>query len=165
MNDPGPDGCSIGSATEFLGGTAGIDVLVPEVQVETIGETCVLTVPMEAVAGTAAGVLDTDQDAAWRACTNAHAGKLVVPCSEPHTGEFVGWDLSSGSTPLERCNTAAATYLGADPGPLDDRIRVTIEPDADTPTPCLLSTTRTNLGIPVVLRNLSDWGFTVTSLD
>lgn len=135
--DPGED-CDVDAALAHLGGRPDVDVLLVGPQRLTLPgdrEACVLGDPEgEVLAGPIADAFVRGAGARWRWCGDARSGR-DVPCSEPHTDEYVG--TPEPAPDLAACQAAAEAYLGARFARVADRLTVTVSPappDLQRPT-------------------------------
>lgn len=126
--------CDDTAFIRYLGGDPAVDIVRAKGERLTLptGRTvCVARGPMTGVesVGSVAGVLGTADGDAWRACADARTGLTDVPCSQPHTAEYVL--LPSQSMSGVTCDDVAETYLGAPLDRFDGRLVVETDQRTD----------------------------------
>jgi hypothetical protein len=128
LGTPGED-CDADAALAHLGGRSDVDVLLvgPEqVALSGGGQACALGDPEgQALTGPLADAFVRGTGARWRWCSDARSGR-DVPCSEPHTAEYVG--TAAPAPDLLGCQAAAEDYLEARFARVADRLTVTVVP-------------------------------------
>ncbi len=103
-----PGGCDLPTLASYLGGRSDLDVPDAEARLGVVNDRCVLD-PGRTVVGSAAGILASSGDDAWRLCYDT-AKASYMNCSLPHAGEFVATGRVGRAT-LAECTEAAETYL------------------------------------------------------
>lgn len=91
---------------------------------------CVTVDPGGDTARPAAGVLASSDSARWRRCVDERVGLDNVPCSMPHTGEFVGAE-GNAAPDGAACRAAAETYMELALDRVSDRLAVAVIPARD----------------------------------
>jgi hypothetical protein len=149
--------CSSGDAIQYLGGHVARDVLLVPPAVISLPDrrrACVIEDPGKGFySGTAKGVLRTAASARWRRCADELVDDTTVPCSAPHTAEFVGIDglTADGAA----CKRAAEAYMGVGIDEVSDRLAVAVVPTrnvADGNPRCLVRV----LGNAILTSTLRD---------
>jgi hypothetical protein len=119
--------CNMKDLVGYLGGTPDTDVLrstIAPITVKLQGQTvCIVSIPSGAqTSGSVKQVLDTPGGDVWRRCLDNRYGR-EVPCSDPHTDEFVFSGLLSPSESLD-CTDRASRYLMATVAGLSTQLTV-----------------------------------------
>ena len=106
--------CSQDSLLQYLGGSAGEDVLSTTLvrSISRVGgqQVCVVQRPEGPINGNAHLILDGPGGDSWRRCLDTRFGHREVTCAEPHTDEFVFLGSPSLGQALD-CNEKAAEYM------------------------------------------------------
>lgn len=155
--------CDDRAVMTYLGGLAGLDVLTSEVGVDAAGD-CAIEAPASQ-AEAFKDVLRSPRQAAWRSCRNDER-RTDVACSEPHTGEYVGAS-SAGDATTGECASAVSDYVGTSFSLVDDRVtwrQIVGASDKPTGARCVIVARGDGLGIPIVLRNVTDLQFELVPL-
>jgi hypothetical protein len=112
--------CDQAAVIGYLGGLATLDVLIARAAAVP-GGGCSVD-PGRDLRGSAKDVLRSGTAAAWRRCFDGTTHKNV-PCSVPHTGEYLATGSLRRATDDE-CLLAAVTYLDQTPGNLSDDLAI-----------------------------------------
>jgi hypothetical protein len=128
------DGCRSDVFVRYLGGDPAREVLrVSPRQLALMGggkRLCVVGDPTsEPDISSVRGVLATDHADGWRVCVDSRLERRPVPCSDDHTGEYVGIPANQ---PLD-CVRAAEAYMNATYGRVAGELRIVTHRRADGP--------------------------------
>jgi hypothetical protein len=110
--------CQVSALLAYLGGIADVDVLSPSIQPSSVryGQTslCVVRIPaLVTIPMSARDVLVGEAGDVWRRCLISDFANREVPCSQPHTDEFVFSGQLKAGEPLD-CGARATQYLGSE---------------------------------------------------
>ena len=137
--------CMNSALISYLGGDPALDVILVNAETHVVSpnaSACVLSsVDNHDRTGSVKDVLTTPDGDQWRRCIDDRLQRKDVPCSVPHTGEYVGF--SAGSAPnVAACEIAAEKYMATTmpqvSGQLDISALRTVNVNDDLPR-CLIS--------------------------
>jgi len=103
------DACTEDEVVSYLGGVPSVEILSASPATLDDGA-CAVALP-SGWTGSARGVLATSRGASLRVCSHEAEGKAQVPCSDPHTAEYVGSRSHSSDDPADECMRAAEFYM------------------------------------------------------
>lgn len=131
--------CSTAALLEYMGGRAGLDVALGH-PVTWNDEQCLLDAGRD-MSSSAKDVLAADAgDDGWRRCYDARSNR-IVPCDEPHSGEYLATGAKGKASQAE-CEEAAGAYMERTIAANADLLRVQViaNTDDDQNSPrCLIS--------------------------
>lgn len=108
--------CGTSKLLSYLGGMEGTDVLSPAVHLTQrsfkAAPACVVGLPAPSTSS-ARNILDGEAGDVWRRCLIPDLGNREVPCSQPHTAEFIFSAKLKPGQSLD-CGSKATAYLGDD---------------------------------------------------
>jgi hypothetical protein len=134
-----PGECAIDAMLDYMGGRAGLDVAFGHPIALGAGR-CLLDSGRE-VSKSARDVLATDDgDDAWRRCYDSRRNR-IIPCDEPHSGEYVATGGKSKAS-QDECIAAAGAYMDRSVAANSELLRVQVinKTDDDQNSPrCLIS--------------------------
>jgi hypothetical protein len=131
--------CSIASLLDFMGGRTGLDVAFGHPTAPRGGE-CLLDNGRDMSSSAREALAADDEDDAWRRCYDSRRDRLV-PCDEPHNGEYVATG-NNGKASSDECVAAAGVYMERSIAANADLLRVQViaKTDDDQNSPrCLIS--------------------------
>ncbi len=129
--------CNEITLVQYLGGTPRVDIVLPNAyELPPPQSACVVNVPDTNATRSVKDVLLSDDDDAWRICIDHRTDRTAIPCSDPHTGEWVL--LAPPSDAAVDCTTAAETYMGAPPQNFAGKLTVLVTRSANGPK-CAIS--------------------------
>ncbi|WP_405064417.1 hypothetical protein OG474_22935 [Kribbella sp. NBC_01505] len=144
--------CDLAAVIDFLGGQAGLDVVVAKAAQSPAGR-CSVDAGRE-VSDSARDALQGSTSASWRRCVDRRVTKNV-PCSDLHSGEYVATGSTRRASDSE-CQLAAARYLDQVPGALVEDLEVRVFAVASgtkDPARCIIDA-RGNHLLTTSVRNL-----------
>jgi hypothetical protein len=121
--------CAAADAIQYLGGHPARDMLLAAPVTLSLpgqGTVCAIAGPNdETTYATARGALGGEGSARWRRCLDERVADDAVPCSRPHTGEFIG---ANGvvAPDAAQCRAAAEVYMGLTLDRVSDRLAVAV---------------------------------------
>lgn len=123
-----PQDCSTAALLEYMGGRAGLDVALGHPATWNDGQ-CLLDVGRD-MSSSAKDVLAADvADDGWRRCYDARRNR-IVPCDEPHSGEYVATGAKGKANQAE-CEETAGTYMERSIAANADLLRVQVIANTD----------------------------------
>lgn len=149
---PAGGDCTLRVAVTYLGGRWLVDVPMGVRVVDWAGGRCALDAGRN-VHGSARDVLH-EPGADWRRCADGRR-KIVVRCSIPHTGEYVGTG-STGPATQKQCADAVRKYINKAPAGYLDKLEI-----KPLDVLCLVSARGDHL-LTTTVRNLGVWPVPVT---
>lgn len=152
--------CTMAKAMRYLGGRWLVDVPMRVRVIGWAGGRCAIDAG-RGVQGSARNVL-REPAPEWRQCVDVRK-RLVVRCSQPHTGEYIGSGRTGRATPQE-CAAAAKTYINKAPAQYAATLRIDVldlVSGAPVSQRCVVSARGGRL-LTTTIRNLGVWPVPVT---